>query len=150
MRYLNRKEKRLQHTNDTNGYYRNHACNETFTCKVCGRMVTPEGTGSEHRNHCPNCLASVHVDNTPGDRESDCGGIMEPISIWIKNGGEWALIHRCKRCGHINSNRTAADDNPIKLMSIAVKPLAEPLFPLERIQEMLILTGGDTNPNIDD
>ena len=30
-----------------------------------------------------------------------------------------------------SSNRIAADDNPVKLMSIAVKPLAGPPFPLE-------------------
>lgn len=56
---------------------------------------------------------------------------MEPISVWVRNGGEWAIVHRCKRCGHLSSNRIAADDNPVKLMSIAVKPLAEPPFPLE-------------------
>jgi cytidine deaminase len=26
------------------GYYKTHACNETFTCKVCGRLVMPEQT----------------------------------------------------------------------------------------------------------
>lgn len=60
------------------GYYKTHACRDTFTCKVCGRLCTPENAGSDHRNHCPNCLSSLHVDIEPGDRESDCGGIMEP------------------------------------------------------------------------
>ena len=23
------------------GYYKSHACNESFTCKVCGRLVVP-------------------------------------------------------------------------------------------------------------
>ena len=46
---------------------------------------------------------------------------------------EWAIVHRCKRCGHLSPNRIAADDNPLKLMSIAVKPLAEPPFPLEEL-----------------
>ncbi len=23
------------------GYYKTHACNDTFTCKVCGRVCTP-------------------------------------------------------------------------------------------------------------
>lgn len=35
------------------------------------------------------------------------------------------------------SNRIAADDNSVKLMSIALKPLAQPPFPLERIIEKL-------------
>ena len=54
-----------------------------------------------------------------------------------------AVIHRCRRCGAIHSNRVAADDNPMKLMSIAMKPLCEPPFPLERIEEMTALMGGD-------
>ena len=44
--------------------------------------------------------------------------------------GEWALLHRCRDCGVISSNRIAADDNPTLLMSIALKPLAAPPFPL--------------------
>ena len=44
------------------GYYKTHACKDTFTCKVCGRLCTPQNAGSDHRNHCPNCLSSLHVD----------------------------------------------------------------------------------------
>lgn len=64
---------------------------DSFTCKVCGRLVTPEGA---------------------------------------------AIVHRCTRCGTLRSNRTAADDNSMKLMSIALNPLANPPFPLERIREL--------------
>ena len=106
---------------------------ESFTCKSCGAPVTPDGAGSGHRNHCPKCLTSVHVDNEPGDRASRCGGVMEAIGVWVRNGGEWALIHRCKVCGVLSSNRIAADDNPLLLMSIAVRPLANPPFPLSRL-----------------
>ena len=70
------------------GYYKTHACNDTFTCKVCGRVCTPQNAGSDHRNHCPNCLSSLHVDEEPGDRASDCGGIMEPVAVWVRKGGE--------------------------------------------------------------
>ena len=83
------------------------------------------------------------MDIEPEDRESDCGGIMEPIAVWVRKGGEWAIIHRCRRCGALNSNRVAADDNPMKLMSIAMRPLCEPPFLLERIEEMTALMGGD-------
>ena len=86
------------------GYYKTHACNDTFTCKVCGRVCTPQNAGSDHRNHCPNCLSSLHVDEEPGDRASDCGGIMEPVAVWVRKDGEWAIIHRCKRCGKLSSN----------------------------------------------
>lgn len=125
------------------GYYKTHGCNETFTCKICDRLVVPTGAGSEHRNHCPNCLASLHVDNEPGDRAAECGGVMEPIAVWVRKNGEWAIIHRCRRCGALRSNRIAADDNPMKLMALAMKPIALPPFPLEKIEEMTALMGGD-------
>lgn len=137
---MNRENKRRSFER---GYYTNHPCDERFTCRQCGRLVTPEGAGTRHRNHCPNCLASLHVDDEPGDRAADCGGRMEAIAVWVKRGGEWAVLHRCARCGKIAANRVAADDNPMKLMSIALSPLAQPPFPLERIEEMTRLMGGD-------
>lgn len=139
-RKMNRENKRKQYEK---GYYKTHACNETFVCKVCGRTVVPQGAGSDHRNHCPNCLSSLHVDIEPGDRASDCGGIMDPIAVWVRKNGEWAIVHRCRRCGAMSSNRVAADDNPMKLMSIAMKPLCSPPFPIERIRELTALMGGD-------
>ena len=72
------------------GYYKTHPCHDSFTCRVCGRLVVPEAAGSGHRNHCPNCLSSLHVDEEPGDRASDCGGVMDPIGVWVRRGGEWA------------------------------------------------------------
>lgn len=125
------------------GYYKTHACYDSFICKACGRPVAAAGAGSGHRNHCPNCLSSLHVDEEPGDRAAGCGGIMEPIGVWVRKGGEWALIHRCRRCGKLSSNRVAADDNPMKLMSIAMRPLSQPPFPLERIRELTDLMDGD-------
>lgn len=115
--------------------YRRHACHEQFKCKVCGMLVVPGGAGTEHRNHCPNCLSSVHVDNEPGDRNAECGAVMEPIGVWVRKNGEWAIIHRCRLCGALSSNRIAADDNPTLLMSIAVKPLASPPFPLGLLEQ---------------
>lgn len=137
---MNRENKRKQYTK---GYYKTHPCNESFVCKNCGRLVTPEGAGSGHRNHCPNCLYSLHVDIEPGDRECGCGGHMEPVAVWVRKSGEWAIIHRCKICGAFSSNRVAADDNPMKLMSIAMKPISQPPFPIERIEEMTRMMGGE-------
>ena len=87
--------------------------------------------GTQHRNHCPNCLTSLHLDNEPGDRAADCGGQMEPVAVWVRKGGEWAIIHRCRLCGKLASNR------------IAMRPLCPPPFPLERIEEMTALMGGE-------
>lgn len=139
---MNRENKRKLYEK---GYFKTHACQDAFTCKVCGRLVVPEGAGSEHRNHCPNCLTSLHVDIEPGDRASDCGGYMDSIAVWVRHNGEWAIIHRCRRCGALSSNRVAADDNPAKLMSVAMKPLALPPFPIERIRELTLLMGGDVS-----
>ena len=137
---MNRENKRKQYKK---GYYKTHPCTDSLTCTVCGRPVVAAGAGSDHRNHCPNCLSSLHLDIEPGDRQADCGGIMDPVGVWVRKNGEWAIIHRCRRCGQLSSNRVAADDNPMKLMSIAMKPLTSPPFPLERIKEMTALMGGD-------
>ena len=126
------------------GYYKTHACNDTFTCKVCGRLCTPQNAGSDHRNHCPNCLSSLHVDIEPGDRavrlrrHHGAGG-----RLGAQRAANGPSSTAARRCGALSSNRVAADDNPMKLMSIAMKPLCEPPFPLERIEEMTALMGGD-------
>ena len=135
---MNRENKRKQFSK---GYYKNNACDESFNCKSCDRLVTSYGSGSKHRNHCPYCLTSQHLDNEPGDRDAHCGGIMEAIGVWVRKNGEWAIIHRCKYCGHLSSNRCAADDNPLILMSVALKPLGNPPFPLERIEELTAILG---------
>ena len=137
---LNRENKRKLYEK---GYYKTHPCTDVFTCKHCGRLITPSGAGSGHRNHCPNCLTSLHLDIEPGDRAADCGGLMDAVAVWVKARGEWAVIHRCRRCGAFSSNRVAADDNPMKLMSIAMRPLSAPPFPLEKIEEMTELMAGD-------
>ena len=133
---MNRENKRKQFAK---GYYKTNAFDDSFNCKVCNRTVVSHGAGSDHRNHCPYCLTSQHLDNEPGDRDAQCGGAMEAIGVWVRKNGEWAIIHRCKICGHLSSNRSAADDNPLILMSVALKPLGNPPFPLERIDELTAL-----------
>jgi len=59
---------------------------------------------------------------------------MEPVAVWVRKGGEWALIHRCSACGTFHANRVAGDDNNLKLISLAVRPLSQPPFPLESLQ----------------
>jgi hypothetical protein len=95
--------------------------------------VSTDAPGTAHRNHCPNCLWSRHVDDSPGDRAAECGSSMEPVAVMVRNGGEWVLIHRCTGCGELKANRTAGDDNPLLLLRVAVRPLAQPPFPLDRI-----------------
>jgi ribosome biogenesis GTPase len=61
---------------------------------------------------------------------------MEPISVWVKPNGEWAVIHRCRECGAMRANRIAGDDNEVLLLSLALKPIARPAFPLEKMKLM--------------
>lgn len=74
------------------------------------------------------------MDESPGDRDSDCRGAMEPIAVWVRPGGDWAIIHRCRGCGELHSNRVAGDDNELALVALAVRALARPPFPLERLR----------------
>ncbi|MDD5955732.1 MAG: RNHCP domain-containing protein [Lachnospiraceae bacterium] len=131
---MNRENKRRKY--DKN-YYKKNPCTDSFTCRNCGWPIVSNGAGSNHRNHCPNCLCSLHVDEIPGDRASNCGGIMEPIGVWVRSDGEWAIVHRCKHCGKLSSNRIAADDNPMKLMALAMKPVVNDFLDKDRLKEML-------------
>ncbi|HET7929721.1 MAG TPA: RNHCP domain-containing protein [Actinomycetota bacterium] len=109
----------------------------SFRCDHCGADVSRDAPGTAFRNHCPTCLWSRHLDgDRPGDRASDCGGLMEPIAITVRGDGEWILVHRCAGCDRLHLNRTAGDDDPLMLLRLAVKPLAQPPFPLERIGQL--------------
>jgi hypothetical protein len=87
-------------------------------------MVGPPLWGGSHRNHCPFCLYSRHVDGrAPGNRSSTCGGSMEPMGVFVKGRGEHVVVHRCLSCGFQRHNRIAADDDfDLVLMLPRVKP----------------------------
>lgn len=109
----------------------------SFRCGHCRAEVSHHAPGTAHRNHCPTCLWSRHLDDArPGDRAADCGGLMEPIAITVRGDGEWILVHRCAGCDRLHLNRTAGDDDPLMLLRLAVRPLAQPPFPLERIGQL--------------
>ena len=104
----------------------------SFRCGHCHLDVSLDAPGTAHRNHCPTCLWSRHLDDdTPGDRDAECGSLMEPIGITVRGDGEWVVVHRCAGCDEIHLNRTAGDDNPLVLFRLAVLPLARPPFPME-------------------
>jgi len=110
----------------------------SFRCVRCGLDVPLDAPGTAHRNHCPTCLWSRHVDDdVPGDRASDCRASMEPIAIHVRGDGEWVLVHRCTACGEVHLNRCAGDDNPLVLVRIAVLPLARSPFPLELLHGLV-------------
>lgn len=103
---------------------RRTASTDAFRCAHCGTTVPGEAPGTQQRNHCPRCLRSLHLDITVGDRRSLCEGIMDPISLWVRQGDEVALLHRCRRCGLIRSNRIAGDDESESLRQL-LRPLAD-------------------------
>lgn len=92
-----------------------------FKCRHCKAFIGLPVTGGRQRNHCPNCLHSLHVDGkTPGDRASDCHSLMEAVGVFFRPNGEPVLLHRCKGCGFERYNRVAADDNPLLLMRLTL------------------------------
>ncbi len=113
--------------------------NEEFKCGHCRTFVGPPISGGRHRNHCPLCLYSRHVDRqTPGDRLSDCRSLMEPVGTWFRRNGEQVIVHRCLGCGVERNCRVAADDNVIAGIQLKLRPGNEPAHssaeePLETI-----------------
>ncbi|MFE7132213.1 RNHCP domain-containing protein [Streptomyces sp. NPDC057638] len=103
----------------------------TFTCVRCGLTVTAVDPDGNPRHHCPSCLHSQHVQDHVDGGASDCRSRMTPISIAVLRDGDWMLIHRCVRCGELTSSPVAPDDNQLILMQLAVRPLAQPPFPLD-------------------
>lgn len=108
----------------------------TFRCGHCDFAVPHFAPGTRHRNHCPICLWSRHLDDAPGDRAAACGGLMEPVAISPRPDGEWMVVHRCRQCDELHRTRIAGDDDPVALMSLAVRPLARPPFPLTALLPM--------------
>ncbi|HEX2837922.1 MAG TPA: RNHCP domain-containing protein [Phycisphaerales bacterium] len=105
----------------------------SFACSRC-KFTTPNPPwGSRHRNHCPACLWSRHLDEEPGDRRCACRGMMEPIAIEVRLDGEWAIVHRCA-CGVLRTNRIAGDDQERALLALALRPIARPAFPLDDLR----------------
>lgn len=58
---------------------------------------------------------------------------MEPIAIWVRPDGEWAIVHRCASCHVVRVNRIAGDDNEHALASLAARPIALPPFRVDRM-----------------
>jgi len=83
--------------------------NTGFICVNCGAEIPPLTNGS-YRNHCKICLYSLHADNLPGDRASNCLGLLYPAGITYSGKKGYQIIHRCKKCGAEKVNRAAPDD----------------------------------------
>ena len=89
--------------------------NESFNCANCNANVPP--LKGSCRNHCTQCLTSRHVDISPGDRSSNCRGLMQPVQVIMK-GDCQIVLHRCVVCGHLQKNRVATDDSLEMILEI--------------------------------
>jgi rubrerythrin len=89
---------------------------EDFICENCGAMIA----GNGYTNHCPECLYSKHVDINPGDRQSSCQGLMEPISVEATNKG-YILTFRCTKCGTTKRNKAARNDNFETILRVSAR-----------------------------
>ncbi|WP_097923610.1 RNHCP domain-containing protein [Streptomyces sp. wa1063] len=116
------------------------APHSVFSCAWCGRTASAVADDGTQRHHCPSCLQFQHLphpDPDPTDGDSgDCRGRMSPIAVAVPRTGGWMVIHRCVRCDGLTSSPTRADDNQLVLMRLAVRPLAQPPFPLEAFGDL--------------
>jgi len=90
---------------------------ENFVCAHCGADVL----GNGYTNHCPKCLWSKHVDNNPGDRASDCGGMMKPISVTPDKNG-YIITHKCEKCGKTIKQHSSENDDIDAIIAISTNP----------------------------
>lgn len=122
-----------------------------FRCAHCGMLVncSREYSGVNNRNHCPNCLWSLHVDlYKAGDRKAECRARMRPIGLTLKHSpkkyssettGELMIIHECTACGKISINRIAADDSPGNLLALYESSARDEPRQQAKLKEMGIL-----------
>ena len=89
---------------------------EEFVCLNCGNKVSKLNVTA--RDHCNNCLYSLHVDINPGDRKNPCKGLLEPIGI-EKYRDTYKIIYKCTRCGMLHKNIMATDDNMDKIIELS-------------------------------
>ena len=89
---------------------------EGFICINCGNKVPILGVSA--RDHCNNCLYSLHVDINPGDRLNPCHGLLKPIGI-EKYRDTYKIIYQCTKCGKTHKNIMANDDNMDKIIELS-------------------------------
>ena len=81
---------------------------EAFRCGHCQKSV-PIG-GVMIRDHCPFCLWGRHLDIIPGDRASNCGGLMKPLYFSVAGDTRW-IHYSCTQCDHEFRVRSHPDDS---------------------------------------
>ena len=106
---------------------------EDFDCAFCGTHVH----GNGYTNHCTECLSSLHVDVNPGDRASDCRGLMLADSLERKKG-EMFIVHKCTKCNHVRRNKVSPDDNFEAILALSngtIEQYRQNLLMTKKLQE---------------
>lgn len=89
--------------------------NHQYDCLNCGFKVPK--ANKTCRNHCTQCLFSLHVDlEFPGDRQSECKSLMEPIKLDQNSKKGWRILHKCGKCKKESWNICAEDDSQKSLI----------------------------------
>lgn len=83
--------------------------NDDFICENCSKYV-PKLTSGSYRNHCPYCLYSKHVDESPGARDAFCKALMKPEKVEYSGKKGWMIVHHCTDCNKIIRNKAALSD----------------------------------------
>jgi len=94
---------------------------EDFVCENCGFKVK----GSGYTDHCPKCLYSKHVDINPGDRASNCDGLMKPIGVKVLKPGKYKIYYKCQKCGYKHKVKSSKDDNFDLILSLSTVPIID-------------------------
>ncbi|MFA7277569.1 MAG: RNHCP domain-containing protein [Candidatus Gracilibacteria bacterium] len=90
---------------------------DPFVCANCGAKNLR--TSGKPLNHRSKCLYSLHVDEAiPGDRQSQCQGLMKPETVSIGRKGIYIITHQCTNCGKVIPNQAAPDDNIDLIISL--------------------------------
>ncbi len=90
---------------------------ENFVCEKCGERVIGDG----YTDHCPKCLWGKHVDGkVPGDRASNCKGLMEPMEA-VYEKGKFKISYKCQKCEHEFSVREGKNDDRERLIELTVR-----------------------------
>lgn len=102
----------------------------TISCSNCSREFNLEMQGKTHRDHCPHCLCSVHIDSKPGNREVWCGEGTPCTSNFIhatlrpigkSSTQPIYILYRCEKCGKLKTNVSAYDDNIDLINALPIK-----------------------------
>ena len=89
---------------------------ENFSCFNCQAEIT----GNGYTNHCPECLWSLHVDITPGDRQNPCKGKMMPVKVICKTDN-YKIIHICQSCKEERVIKVSEKDNFDSILALCKK-----------------------------